>query len=990
MKKVLLFIVGFLVLVIAGIEIALTFYKEDIKALIDKQVANSVNAKVYYDFDQLSLSIIRDFPSLSVKVGDFGVVGNTPFNGDTLAHINELAVSVNVWSAIAGDEIKVDGLYIDRPHLLIKVLEDGTANYDITLDTEEEEVADTTSTSDVKISVDTWEITDGTLIYDDKSLATFVDIKGLYHKGSGDFTLEVFDVLSNTTAEGMTVEYEGITYFNKTKVDADINMNLDISDVYTFTFLENNVKLNDFVVGFDGWFKMPDDAYEMDISFESKESDFVSLLSLVPADFMQGYESLETSGNIAFNGFVKGTYTEEQLPGFKVDLKVNDGMFKYPDLPTAVSNISVDMLVDNSGADLENMLIDIREMHLDFGNNPVDGKIRIAGLTDYDIAANVNASLNLEELSTMFPMAGLNMKGLFEMKLDANGVYSESKGSIPKTDAMLTLTDGMLAYAEYPVPMENINMDASIVNDNGILNDTKVNVDKFDMLVDGEPFHADGHIANLDNATYDFTMKGGLDFTLIDKIYPLEDMHLTGKMYADIATKGTMSDIEAERYGNLPTSGTVKLENLEFTSVDLPQGLTIAEASAEFTPKEIILNQYEGTVGKSDMQLTGKISNYMAYVFGENQLLRGNMSMYSKKFDTNEWMTEAEAAVEDTVITEEEVVAIPKDIDFIFDAKLDKVLYDNLAMNNMTGSIIMRNGIMDMRNLKFELLGGSFVTNGSYNTEDPTDPKFSFDLDISKLSFKKSYENFNTVQTLAPLAQNINGDFSTKFKISGDLGNDLLPVMETLSGSGLVKIKDAALEEVKILNEISSLTSLSALKNPALKDIAFDASIEDGKMKIKPFDFTLAGIASTLEGSTSLAGQIDYNLKMDVPADKLGSSLGAQYASLTGSNTIKVPFNISGSYNSPKVGMGKGEGELKEQLAAKAKEELKEETKVVADSAKSALKEGLTDILTNKNDTTNNKENIKETAKEVKDAAKDALKELNPFGKKKKKDDGSN
>jgi len=73
MKKVFLFIVGFLILVIGGIEIALTFYKEDVKALLDKQIASSVNAKVYYDFDQLSLSIIRDFPSLSIKIGDFGI-----------------------------------------------------------------------------------------------------------------------------------------------------------------------------------------------------------------------------------------------------------------------------------------------------------------------------------------------------------------------------------------------------------------------------------------------------------------------------------------------------------------------------------------------------------------------------------------------------------------------------------------------------------------------------------------------------------------------------------------------------------------------------------------------------------------------------------------------------------------------------------------------------------------------------------------------------
>ncbi len=994
MKKALLIIVGVIVLLIGGIEIALTFYKDDIKAIVDEQIAANVNADVYYDFDQLSLSIIRDFPSLSVKLGDFGVIGKAPFAGDTLTHIEELSVSVNVMSVISGDEIKVDGLYITEPKLLIKVLEDGKANYDIAVEsTEEAPVEETEESSDLKISVDKWEIKDGFVVYDDKSLATYVEIGGLNHEGSGDFTLEVFDILSVTSAEAMTVEYEGIKYFNKTKLDADVNLNMDISSVYTFKFLENSVKLNDFVIGFDGWFKMPEDSYEMDITFETKESEFKSLLSLVPADFLEGYENLETSGNISFNGFVKGTYNEEVMPGFKMDLKVDNGMFKYPDLPTAVSNIMVDMTVDNADAILDNMIIDIRKMHLDFGKNPIDGRVRVAGLTDYDVDADVKASLNLQELSTMFPMDGLTMKGLFDLNVVSKGVYSETKGTIPTTDAKMTLSNGMVSYAEYPVPMENITVNAEVINNNGVLNDTKVNVDQFDMLVGGEPFHADGHIYNLDDATYDFTMKGGLDFALIDKIYPLEDMKLTGKMYADIQTKGKMSVIEAEKYDQLPTSGTASLENLTFSSVDLPQGITISEAKASFSPKEMTLQKYEGTVGKSDVSLSGQITNYIAYALSENAVLKGNMSMHSKKFDTNEWMTdEEETTTVDTVsTTEEEIVAIPKNIDFKFDAKLDEVLYDNLSMTNMVGSITMKDGIMNMKDLKFNLLGGTFATNGSYDTSNPEDPKFSFDLDIKKLSFKKSYASFNSFQAMAPLAQNINGDFSTLFKINGKLGKDMLPILESLSGAGAVSIKDAALEGVKALTKISSLTNISELNNPALKDINFDASITDGKLNIKPFDFKLAGIPASLEGSTTLGGQINYNMKMDVPAEKLGSSFSSKYASLTGSSTLKIPFAITGTYDDPKVGMGDGETSLTEQVADQAKEQLKEEGKQVTDSAKVVLKKEAENLLTNLKDTSkNNKEEVKESVDEVKDAAKDALEKINPFGKKKKKDNDSN
>ena len=47
-----------------------------------------------------------------------------------------------------------------------------------------------------------------------------------------------------------------------------------------------------------------------------------------------------------------------------------------------------------------------------------------------------------------------------------------------------------------------------------------------------------------------------------------------------------------------------------------------------------------GYLGKSDVQMNGTISNYMGYMFAENQPLRGTMTLNSNKFDVNEWMVD--------------------------------------------------------------------------------------------------------------------------------------------------------------------------------------------------------------------------------------------------------------------------------------------------------------------------------------------------------------
>ena len=124
---------------------------------------------------------------------------------------------------------------------------------------------------------------------------------------------------------------------------------------------------------------------------------------------------------------VKGTYSDTQMPAFNLTALVKDGMFKYPDLPSAVNNINMDLFVDNKDGVIENTWWS-EKLHLDFGSNPVDASARIENLKDYRMAANIAAKLNLAELTKMFPMEGLvrNERNI-QRKASANGVYDSIK-----------------------------------------------------------------------------------------------------------------------------------------------------------------------------------------------------------------------------------------------------------------------------------------------------------------------------------------------------------------------------------------------------------------------------------------------------------------------------------------------------------------------------------------------------------------------------------
>ena len=106
------------------------------------------------------------------------------------------------------------------------------------------------------------------------------------------------------------------------------------------------------------------------------------------------------------------------------------------------------------------------------------------------------------------------------------------------------------------------------------------------------------------------------------------------------------------------------------------------------------------------------------------------------------------------------------------------------------------------------------------------------------------------------------------------------------------------------------------------------ATLADGRFGVKPFDVKFGDYKTTVAGSTGLDKSIDYTLKMDVPAGKLGSQLNSFIASKTGAKTdpngmIPITIGLGGSVTNPtpKLVMDEQKEQVKEAVVATAKEE---------------------------------------------------------------------
>jgi uncharacterized protein involved in outer membrane biogenesis len=965
---------GLIIFLLLAAVILPVVFKDDIKAAIEKEVAKSVNADVA--FETFDLSLFTNFPNLTASMEDLGVVNREPFAGQILFATRKFQVEVNLADILFGDDLRVKGISLVQPVINIRVNKDGKANYDIAIPSSDTTAAE--ESGDFSFGIDHWEIVDGDVSYIDETIPYELEIKGMNHTGSGDFTQDEFDMTTLTKADTVSTSFDGTEYLTDKR--AEIDAVIKISEDYSrFTFKENKAKINDFAMSFDGWFKMNESDYEMDITYKSPENTFKSLLSLVPGMYSKDFDKIETAGDLAFNGFVKGKYSEKQMPAFNVNLKVNEAMFKYPDLPTAVKNISMDLLIDNKDGIIDNTVVDLKQLHLEFGNNPVDARALITKIYPTNVDGEVKAKLNLAELSSMFPMEGLTMKGNYAVDVKAKGIYDSLKKKIPAIEASMSLANGFVKSKDFPIPMEDLKFSSNIRNVTGDMTETVIQVNDFSMLMDGERFSANLLLQNLVDYTWDLKAKGGVDLEKITKVFPLDGMTLAGKMKADLTTKGKYSDLQAEKYDRLPTSGSASLRDFKYITSDLPP-VTLSQATMTFDPRKIEIRDVNGTVGKSDFNVNGSIANYIGYVFGENETIKGNVIFKSNLFDLNEFMVESDETTTDT--TSMGVIPVPDNIDFVLKSDIKRVKLMNYVLTNATGDVIVRNAKADLSGLKFNMLGGQFVVNGSYDTKDIRHPKYDFGLKVENLSMKQAANSSSLVQTYAPIAGLVNGNCNLDFKITGELLSTMMPNMGTVNGGGLIKIMQASLKESKILSGISSVTKLDDTNEVTLKDVLMSASISKGRLSVKPFDAKFGSYKTTIAGSTGLDGSIDYNLKMDVPAGKLGSqfnSLISQYSTGKKDSSSIIPLNITlgRTFTDPSVSLVSSEQkeQVKEALSNAAKEE---GTKAVQEAVKGTDAEKVVDQILGKPtaaDSTKKDSTATKSTEQV-NQAKDAIKGL--------------
>lgn len=503
MKKVVITIAVIVFVLIAALIIVPVLFKGPLLKKVKTTINEQVNAEV--EFTDFNLSLLRSFPNVMVELEGLTVIGRDQFAGDTLVAMQSLATDISLSDLFGGEDFTIQSLRLTDAHVHLKANASGQVNWDIAKSSSVEEETASSEESGMAISLQEIKVRDLSMTYADEASAMVLGLLNTNLDASGklDGTITHFDLDGEVGEFKFT--YDSVDYVANTVLKVRSQLMADY-DKMNFEFGETTLHLNELPLDLSGRFEMPSDSMYFDLQFKQPQSDFETLLAMVPQSYQSYLEDIKTTGQAGFEGSVKGWFYDELYPAISTHIYVNNATLNYAGSPEKVEKIALDGKIEKPEGGLDLLTVNVSKAHAQIRENPVDARFFLSHpMSDPAFDASFSGKIDFTRLAEIIPMDSIQLQGLLDGNLSVKGRMS----AIEKENYEQISSDGAFNFKDFKVKTPAMTQVFEI--NSGLLkvNNKAITLSSLDAKTGQSDFHLNGQLSNyLPYFLMDKTLKG--------------------------------------------------------------------------------------------------------------------------------------------------------------------------------------------------------------------------------------------------------------------------------------------------------------------------------------------------------------------------------------------------------------------------------------------------------------------------------------------------
>ena len=537
-------------------------------------------------------------------------------------------------------------------------------------------------------------------------------------------------------------------------------------------------------------------------------------------------------------------------------------------------------------------------------------------------------------------------KGLLDFELE---IFGGTASAAPlNINCLFAIKDGQLREPIENIKLSNIQLKGHYLKTDE--NPEELVLENISLISETGPFKGALSIVDFNAPTYSGSARGKINLSSAKRIFGfpgVDEVNGFVNISTDfLATENAHNETIVLQRCN----GTVDFENVVFQLIEDKRRFEKMNGKVDFTKQNLRVNKFSLAVNKTDMTLTGRMSNVFNYLYNS-----GDLGLKLKLSSANIVLTDLGSTSKEQKKATQKTFALPEKIKGSLFVDIKNLNYEKHDFRNVRGDLNI-----DERNLVFSYI--SLVNSGSRIeggvTISEVQPE-SFDISLnaasSDIDVQQAFREWDNFYQDVLLAENIEGSAGLKLTFRGlfDLQTGLeypsvTSNMELLISNGNIKnasIMDDISKSIKdspakyVLGKKNLQTLEKRLKSISFETLKNTITIKNSVVTIPKMFISSSVLDMNVSGTHTFDNDIDYRFDFKF-RDLKESNQDSEFGEIIDDGTgFRMFLKMYGSLENPTLEWDK------EQQKKSAQEYRQEEKKQIKEMLK-------TEFGAFKNDTT--------------------------------------
>ena len=301
----------------------------------------------------------------------------------------------------------------------------------------------------------------------------------------------------------------------------------------------------------------------------------------------------------------------------------------------------------------------------------------------------------------------------------------------------------------------------------------------------------------------------------------------------------------------------------------LDEDIRISNIDFLFNSHELDFKKSTFRIGKSDMSLQGSVIGIKEWIEDHKNLMKGEMQLTSDYIDINEILDltsglgRAKDVAEATETgKEDDPFMVPEGIDFNFVLNTKKALYDNFDLNNLNGTMTVKDGTLLLREIGFTNKAAEMQLTAMYQSPRKNNLFLALDFHLLRVQINDLLTMIPYVDTLVPMLKSFDGQAEFHIGAETNLKSNYVPKISTLRAAADIEGRNLTVNDRFTFTRITDILDISTNGQYRVDSLDVQLTAFKDQIDLWPSQVAIGKYKVTVDGRMTLDKNGEYHLSV--------------------------------------------------------------------------------------------------------------------------------